>query len=80
MLRKKEKKTQKKYLWCIECSFIAVVVDYIYIDSDVQGFLPSQLTLLPSLKVDLFKMTIRSFEEEKQKTKKNNKNKTIFTK
>ena len=36
----------------------------------MQGFLPSQLTLLPSLKVDLFKMTIRSFEEEKQKTKK----------
>lgn len=39
----------------------------------MQGFLPSQLTLLPSLKVGLFKMTIRSFEEEKQKTQKNNK-------
>jgi hypothetical protein len=39
----------------------------------VQGFLPSQLTLPPSLKVGLFKMTIRSFEEEKQKTQKNNK-------
>jgi len=29
----------------------------------VQGFLPGQLVLLPSLKVGLFKMTIHSFEK-----------------